>query len=464
MAPCLPFLCLGLLLCLLPVVCRAQDQPPATDEVTEIIRTRVEKEKRGVGIVVGLIDEAHGTRVIPFGRTALEGGLAVNSRTMFEIGSITKVFTSLLLAEAVARGEIKLDDPVAKYLPPEVRMPTRNGRQITLLDLATQRSGLPRLPTDMKPANPADPYADYPAAQLYAWLSGYTLTRDIGSRYEYSNLGVALLGRALAHRSGMDYEQLVVTDVCRPLGMADTRIMLPKELQSRMAAPHDAQLAPASSWNLGVFAGAGGLRSDVNDMLKFLAANLGGQSPLTAAMKMTHEARNDAGNPTMDIGLAWHIDMSHSPPITWHNGGTGGYRSFIGFDAVRHRAVVVLSNTANSVDDIGFHLLNAGYPLDKPTPPVPARSTVPLSSAVADRYVGRYAIQPTFVIAFTREGDRFFVQATGQSKLEVFAESETKFFLKAVDAQVSFVQDARGQFNTLILHQNGLDQPGARLP
>ena len=463
MFACSLLLLLAALFFSLPVAARAQDQPPPTDEVLKILRTRVETEKRGVGIVVGLIDEEHGQRVISFGQTRLVNGQPVDGRTMFEIGSITKVFTTTLLAVAAGSGEVKLDDPVAKYLPPEAHVPTRNGRQITLLDLATQRSGLPSLPQGMQPARPDDPYADYTAAQMDQGLSGYTLTRDIGSRYEYSNLGMALLGRALARRAARDYEQLVVERVCKPLGMTETCMVLPKEPRARMATPYSAQLTPVSEWHLGVFGGAGGLRSDVDDMLKFLAANLDGRSLLDDAMRMTRESRNDAGSPTMDIGLGWHIDKAHPHPITWHNGGTGGYRSFIGFDTTRRCGVVVLSNTANSVDDIGFHLLDARFPLDKPMPAA-THTAIKLAPGVAERYLGRYAIQPDFVITFSREGERNFVQATGQQELEVFPESETRFFLTAVDAQVSFVQDARGQFNTLILHQNGRDQAGLRLP
>ena len=160
----------------------------------------------------------------------------------------------------------------------------------------------------------------------------------------------------------------------------------------------------------------------------------------------------------MDIGLGWHINKTYSPPIIWHNGGTGGYRSFIGFDDVRRRGVVVLSNTANSVDDIGLHLLDPRFPSDSPAP----RAAMALAPDVAEQYVGRYALTPGFVITFSREG-RNFVQATGQNKLEAFAESDSKFFLKTVDAQVSFIRDAQGKFNVLMLHQNGTDQTARRL-
>src|SRR5262249_36788679 len=155
----------------------------------KILAGRVDVEKQALGIVVGVI-ELRGRRVVSHGRLAAGDPRPLNGDTVFEIGSVTKVFTSLLLADMAQRGEVALNDPVAKYLPAEgVKMPERGGRQITLVDLATHTSGLPRLPSNLKPANSANPYADYTVKQLYEFLSGYTLERDIGAQFEYSNLG-----------------------------------------------------------------------------------------------------------------------------------------------------------------------------------------------------------------------------------------------------------------------------------
>ena len=166
---------------------------------------RIDVQHQSVGIVIGVI-APEGRRVIAYGHLEKGDSRPLNGDTIFEIGSVTKVFTSLLLADMVQRGEVALDDPVAKYLPPEVRMPERNGRSITLVDLSTHTSGLPRLPANLNPKDLNNPYADYSVEQLYQFLSGYQLTRDIGSRYEYSNLGGGLLGHVLARRAGMDYD------------------------------------------------------------------------------------------------------------------------------------------------------------------------------------------------------------------------------------------------------------------
>ncbi len=430
----------------------AQDKPPTDDAILQILRRRIDGEKKGVAIVVGWVDE-HGSRVIPYGRTTRDSGTAADDRTMFEIGSVSKVFTSLLLAIAVEKGEVKLDDPLEKYVPPGTRVPARNGRQITLLDLATHRSGLPRLPDNMRPKDPADPYADYTPAQMYGFLPGHTLRRDPGAEYEYSNYGAALLGQALARRAGKTYEELVAERICQPLGLKSTSITLTPDEHVRLAAPYQENLSPAKNWNMGLFAGAGGLRSDVEDMLRFVTAELGlTPSPLAGAMAATQQPRRDAGGPTMDIGLGWHVE--HRPePVHWHNGGTGGYHTFVGFDLAHRRGVVILSNSANSVDDLGFKLLH----------PPRERVAVPLKPDLADKFVGRYALAPDFVLTFSREGDHCYLQATGQGRNEVFPESDTDFFLKAVDAQISFLRGPGGTITGLVLHQNG-DQTAKRLP
>ncbi len=446
----------------------AQTLPP-DEEVRQILRQRIDVEKRGVGLVVGLID-AHDRRVVPYGTTAREGGQEIDGRTIFEIGSVTKVFTTLLLADFVqhSAGSYGLDSPAFMCMPSELKTPDYRGREPTLLDLATHRSGLPSVPDNMKPADPANPWADYTTRQVLDFLSKCELKREPGSRFEYSNFGMGWLGWMLGlfhPGTESDYEKVVIERICRPLNLPDTRITLSANMQSRMALPYDESLRPAKNWDIPTLAGAGALRSDADDLLTFVAANLGLiKSPLADAMKETQKVRNTTDQPDMDIGLGWFILKRHDPPVWWHNGGTGGYRSFVGFCPARKTGVVVLSNTANSVDDIGLHLLDARFPLEKLTPPAPPRAAITLAPEIADRYVGRYALTPTFVITFSREGERYFVQATGQSRLETFAASETEFFLKAVEARVSFVEGKDGKFRTLILHQNGLDQPGQRLP
>lgn len=436
---------------------------PSESQIRDLLIERIDKQHQSVGIVVGVIDST-GRKIISYGSLDTGDKRVLNGDTIFEIGSVTKVFTSLLLADMVQRGDVALTDPVAKYLPHDVKMPERNGHPITLVDLATHTSGLPRLPSNLDPKDETNPYADYSVEQLYQFLSDYQLTRDPGSQYEYSNLGGGLLGHALARRAGMDYEKLVRSRICEPLGMQSTRITLPEDMKSRFAVGHDESMKQAAYWDLPTLAGAGALRSTANDLLTFVAANLGYvKSPLAPAMTSMLAVRRPTGSPGLEIALGWHILTQDGHEIVWHNGGTGGFRSYIGFELKRGIGVVVLSNaeTIAGVDDIGQHLLNPNAPLYRP----PAEhKQVAVDPKIFDSYVGQYQLAPNFVLTISRDGSQLFVQATGQPKFEIFPESERDYFLKVIDAQITFEADSQGRVTGLILHQNGMNQPAKRLP
>ncbi|MFY9645284.1 MAG: serine hydrolase, partial [Terriglobales bacterium] len=302
---------------------------PSDSEIRQILVDRIDRDHQSVGIVVGILDPS-GRRIVSYGSLEKGNKRPLDGNTIFEIGSVTKVFTSLLLADMIQRGEVALNDPVAKYLPATVKMPERNGRQITLLDLATHTSGLPRLPGNLNPKDPANPYADYSVDQLYQFLSDYQLTRDIGSQYEYSNLGGGILGLALSRHAGMDYEALVRARLCEPLGLKSTTITLSPDMKGRLAIGHNQALETVASWDLPTLAGAGALKSTANDLLSFLAANLGyTKSPLAPAMAAMLTTRRPTGTSGLEIALGWHILTVAGREIIWHNGGTGGFRTFI---------------------------------------------------------------------------------------------------------------------------------------
>jgi len=439
-----------------------QSALPSDADIRQILVDRIDVQHQSVGIVVGVIGP-EGRRIISYGHLEKGDSRPLNGDTVFEIGSMTKVFTSLLLADMVQRGEVSLDDPVAKYLPAGVKMPERNGRSITLVDLSTHTSGLPPLPANFMPKDPANPYADYSVEQLYQFLSTYQLPRDIGSQYEYSNLGGGLLGHVLARRAGMDYEALVRSRICDPLGMKSTRITLTPEMKARLAAGHNQALDTVANWDLPTLAGAGALRSTANDLLTFLAANLGyTNSPLAPAMAAMLKVRRPTGRPTLEVALGWHIFTANGKEIIWHNGGTGGYRAFMGFDSKTRIGVAALSNafTAAGVDDIGRHLLDPSVPLMKPAK---EHKEITVDPKLFDSYVGRYELVPNVDFTITRDGAHLFVQLTGQANFEIFPEGERDFFYKVVDAQITFVTDANGRATELILHQNGFDQHAKRV-
>jgi D-alanyl-D-alanine-carboxypeptidase/D-alanyl-D-alanine-endopeptidase len=447
---------LSLLLAITPAFGAADDK-----EVRALLENRIVTAKKAVGIAVGIIDEK-GQRVIGAGKLSDAHPQPPDGDTVFEIGSITKTFTAILLADMVLRGEVKLDDPASKYLPEAVTLPAYNGRVITLLDLTTQTSALPRLPTNMKPADPENPYADYSVDQLYTFLSSLTLTRAPGEKYEYSNLGVGLLGHILSRRAGKTYEELVTERILKPLKMTRTSITLSAAQKANFAPGYDPALAPSKNWDLPTLAGAGALRSTVNDMLKFLSANMGlTDTPLRKAMAMTHAVQKPTGTPDLDIGMGWHIFNKYNVPVIWHNGGTGGYRSWAGFAESKKSAVVVLCNTSFGVDDLALHFLVSDYPapmLDAPA----AELTV--SRSVLTKLVGEYPFTPAFVLTITEEDGKLYAQATGQPRFQLFAKSETEFFLKVVEASVTFEKDDSGTVTGLVFHQGGANQKAMRRP
>ena len=200
-------------------------------------------------------------------------GRPVDGDTLYEIGSITKVFTSLLLADMVERGEVALEDPVAKYLPAGVKMPERNGKPITLRDLSTHRSGLPRMPANFAPKDPLNPYVDYPVERLYEFLSSHELRRDVGAEYEYSNLGAGMLGLVLARRAARTSRRRTRSRLSPTRHVGHCPYLLTPAVRSRMTTAHSSafRLAPTPLWDFTpAFFGAGALRSSANDVLTFL--------------------------------------------------------------------------------------------------------------------------------------------------------------------------------------------------
>jgi CubicO group peptidase (beta-lactamase class C family) len=442
---------------------------PSSAEIASAIAAR-NAPRRGQGIVVGVLDAA-GRRVVTGGP---EGGTAFDGDTVFEIGSISKVFTALLLADMVNKGEVALEDPAEKYLPEGARMPGRGGRKITLRDLSTHVSGLPRVPDNMPYGDPADPYADYTEAMMLAFLDRYELTRDIGAQAEYSNLGVGLLGYLLGRAAGRDYEALLRERITGPLGMADTSVTLSAGQQARFAPGFDTFMQPAKPWRLPALVGAGGIRSTADDMLKFAAAALDPQSPIGPAMATALATRVDSGSPNTEQALGWQV--WHPEPertVVMHNGGTGGFRSALALEPDKRRAAVVLINSAvePSATDLALHLL-VGLPA-APTPPVPppppppvARTEVTLPVAELDRVVGRYEFAPGVIFNVTREGTVLQAQRQGSATgpvLPIFAEAPLRFFWRAVNGAIEFTTDADGRVTGAVATFDGQTLTGKRL-
>ena len=274
-----------------------------------------------------------GDRSLPYGRARADGP-EITAETIFEIGSVTKVFTALLLADMAERGEVALDDPVRKYLPSGVTVPSRGRRDITLADLATHTSGLPRDPTNLDLRSLDDPYAEYRAADLHAFLAGYSLQRDPGTQFEYSNVGMGLLGHALATRAGLSYEALLTRRVLGPLGMRNTSVVVDEERRSRRATGHSQALAPVPWWHFDAMAGAGAMNSTAQDMLVFAEAAMGADTPLKAAFARMTSVRRPTGGGTDQV-LGWDAFRYQGNEVLAKSGVTNGFRSRFFVDPTR---------------------------------------------------------------------------------------------------------------------------------
>jgi serine-type D-Ala-D-Ala carboxypeptidase/endopeptidase len=313
------------------------------------------------GITIGVVQ--HGVRrIFSYGTAAPD--------SVFEIGSISKTFTGLILAQMVEQGTVRLNEPVRDLLPKGTVSKPASGGEITLLDLSDQHSGLPRLPTNMHPADPRDPYADYNETLLYSFIGQHGVGVAPDAPFGYSNLGVGLLGQALADRAGKPYAKLLHEQITGPLQMADTGVALSAGMRAHFVEGHDSKGRPAHAWDLNALVGAGGIRSTAGDMLTYLEAQLhpdqlppgaltGAGKTLPAAIAASHVVHAEA-TPGTHIALNWfHHDATGS---YWHNGATGGYSSYAIFNPAKDFAVIVLSNTAageeSFAEKLGEHIVH----------------------------------------------------------------------------------------------------------
>jgi serine-type D-Ala-D-Ala carboxypeptidase/endopeptidase len=436
--------------------------PPSEEEIRQILVERIDVQHRSVGIVVGVVTP-QGRRVVAYGALNQNDPGPLNGDTIFEIGSVTKVFTSLLLADMVQRGEVALSDPVDKYLPEGVKPPRWKGRSITLVDLATHTSGLPFWPSDFPFVEDVPAYSRYTVEKLYGFLSTYELPREPGTRWEYSNTGGGLLGLALCRRAGLDYEALVQTRIAGPLGMKSTRIAVPPEKKALLAGPHDGQLQSAPVWDVPALPGAGSLRSSVNDLLALLAAFTGNaESPLQPAMAAMLQTRRPNEIYMLEQAVGWWVIGKGADEFFIHGGGTLGFSSSMGYDPKTRVGVVALSNASGSVDDIVRHVLRPSLPLDKPQTPK-VRKEIPVAAELLERYAGQYRPSPEWVYTVTHEGGALRMQLPAAPKMRLYAETERDFFLKESDIQVTFQTDDQGRATGLVLHVWGLHVPAARI-
>jgi CubicO group peptidase (beta-lactamase class C family) len=434
---------------------------PTDAAIRQILVERVDVQHRNVGIVVGIVTP-NGRRVIPYGRFAQDASRPLDGDTVFEIGSVTKVFTSLVLADMVRRGEVSVADPVAKYLPAGVTVGSNNGRTITLADLATHTSALPFWPSEIPPnAEGTLKMSAYSVDELYQFLSRFDVPADVGTRWAYSNVDTGVLGLALARRANSaSYEAMLDARVVAPLKMRSTAVSPSPDMKLRLAVGYDAKLQPAPAWNVPALAGSGSLHSSANDLLTLLVS-LGD----THAATLTTMLDTRRTGPGFQQALGWWLFASPGGDdvILAHDGGTLGFASTIAYDRKARTGVVVLSNTANSVGDIGRHLLRPTFPLTTPVAPAPEKTEIPLDATLLDRYVGRYEPAPGVGFVVSREGDGLAIEIPGLPRLRLRAESERAFFVpENTRVTVTFDVSADGRVPRLLLRSPTGDVPAAR--
>jgi len=328
---------------------------PAPDPLRATLKHTVGRRETVAGMVAVTI-EGNDTRIAACGSSGV-AGLAMDGDTVFEMMSITKIFTSLVLADMVVRGEVAFDDPVAKYLP--VALHAR-GRPITLLDLASYRSGLP-----LNPSADWRGYDDLTEARVLECLSRYVPKHAPGTHYEYANFAFGVLGIALARRAGKSYETLLMERICNPLGLNHTRITLTNEMQRHLVQGHDLDLKPVARWNVPALPGMAFVCSNAKDLTVFLKVCMGlTPSPLREPLARLLQTRGTTSLAGTDTGLGWFVTSDRGEDIVWKSGLGGGCNTFIGFSRQKRRGAIVLSNFIWRPIDTGT--INLGMDLIEP--------------------------------------------------------------------------------------------------
>lgn len=429
------------------VTCEAVDallQPLADDEWV-------------TGLAVAIVQDGQ-TQFFGYGTTGGPKPVTPDADSVFEIGSITKVFTSLLLADMASRGQVALDDPLPALLGDDIALAHPRTRGITLEDLATHRSGLPRLPGNFQPYDLLDPYVKYTERRLLDYLSDCR-PGERDKETAYSNLGAGLLGYLLARRVGMPYEQLVIERICNPLGLSDTKIALDDAAQARLAYGHSANGQPRPPWRWDVLAGCGGLRSTPRDMARFIEAVIDPPPVLRDAMELARQPRARYSR-SHAIGLGWLIEDKRS--AAWHNGGTGGYNAYVAVFPEKRIGVFIVTNSSSGlVDTLGQRLLDGL--LGEPLQPLPLSKEVPIDPKALDEFTGDYLLGLFRFMKIARSGDRLTAQITGEDAFNLYPGGKDWFFCKSFLGDIRFVRDDAGTIQSLRLTQGNKTMQAPRI-
>ncbi|NER12280.1 serine hydrolase [Leptobacterium flavescens] len=425
---------------------------PVFSQISEDVKSEIRKRvDTGINpsIVLGVWTPQSEDYYV-YGYADKEKNVKAGEETLYEIGSITKTFTALLLARYVDEGSIKLSDAVDSFLPDGIRLRDDEGNVITLEQLSTHTSGLPRLPNNMKSLYTANPYQDYGRKELFEFLKSYK-AGNIGKDFAYSNLAVGLLGEALAlHKKG-DYKELIQKDILDVLGLKNTYFEIPEEAQSKFATGYAGE-KPTSAWDFQAIAAAGALRADIRDLVKYGRSYLDKGNSLKSAMELTSKPyftdKNGLGH-----GLGWFINPGE---ILVHNGGTGGFRTFISIDKTNQKIVAIMTNSgSNPTEDIAIHLMNP-----EKNKLIATKDEQDLSEEDLNTYTGSFENSQyglNYLLSL-KEG-KLFAKLGAQDAFQLFYEGDDTFFYKVVKAKVSFQRNDNKEITGLTLLQNGQEIP-----
>jgi CubicO group peptidase (beta-lactamase class C family) len=430
---------------------------PASAEVETILKTQLIDAGLAKGAAAALVDRG-GVRIVTAGFA--KDGEALTPAHLFEIGSVTKSFAGTLLALADLQGELRLDDPVEKYLPDGLQLRDVDGAPIRLVDLATHRSGLPRLASNMLPANPLDPYADYTERDLFDFLKHFKATRARNAQFEYSNVGYGLLGVVLTRAANAaSFEALISARILEPLGMRASTLDA-KRFAERLAQPHDAQLRPTPAWTLPqAHAAAGAIRATPGDMGRWIEAVAGLRGGAVAKAAALAAAPRESGPRRINpIGLGVLRVPLYERSLINHDGGTFGSAGSMLVDPASREGIFLAANAPIKLTDLALHLLDKRIPL-------PGRGTpkaIEVPREVLESYVGRYQLAEGFDVEIRLRGEQLTAQATGQGEFDLFAESETRFFAKVTALSMTFGPVKDGRAEAFVLEQAGVKRSARR--
>ncbi|MBC5992747.1 serine hydrolase [Pontibacter cellulosilyticus] len=444
------------LLFLAPLVQAQQKSATRLDSVKLHLQELVQKNYVP-GIVLGVYENGK-TRYYTYGVADKRNGTAVSENTVFEIGSITKTFTTLLAQMLVKEGVVSWDDPVNKYLPDSLKSLEKEGQKVTLRHLASHTAGFPKVPGNLKPKDNYDPYADYTAKDLYAYLNQVPLQTVPGEKINYSNTGVSLLGQVLENATGKTYQSLLRERVLQPLQLESAVFDGANPSYTRAKGYLDGE--PVKDWSAKAVAPAGMLDMSAKDLMRYNLAFIGETKTklyphMQEVLQVQKIMSNDKGLQG-GLTLGWQIQVKDGDTLYWHNGGTGGFRSFTGLMPGKNKAVVILTNTAYDVDPIAAYALGFSHNMPK------LRKTADLTESVLKQYIGVYQLAPNFTITVSFKDGQLKAQATNQPAVTIYPESETRFFMKVTDAELEFKKE-NGTVNSLVLYQNGNEIEGNKI-